>query len=56
MIKTLKQYTLWKPNYEPLLNSVVGDLSQPLLGLCEVVFDDLANRVDAIPHSGPLVD
>ena len=56
MIETLKQYSLWKPEYEPLLNSVVGDLSQPLLGLCEAVFDDLANRVDAILHSGALVD
>lgn len=55
-IRTLKQYSLWKPEYEPLLNSVVGDLSQPLLGLSEDVFDDLANRVDAILHSGALVD
>ena len=56
MIKTLKQYSLWKPEYELLLNSVVGDLSQPLLGLGEIVFDDLADRVDAILHSGALVD
>ena len=55
-IQTLKQYSLWKPEYKLLLNSVVGDLSQPLLGLCEVVFDDLANRVDAILHSGARVD
>ena len=56
MIKSLKRYSLWKPEYEPLLNSVVGDLSQTLLGLCEVAFDDLAGRVDAIVHSGALVD
>ena len=56
IISTLTQYSLWKPEYESLLNSVVGDLSQPLLGLCEVAFDDLANRVDAILHSGALVD
>lgn len=56
MVDTLKQYSLWKPEYKPLLKSVVGDLSLPLLGLCEVVFDDLANRVDAILHSGALVD
>ena len=56
MIKTLKQYGLWKPEYEPRLNSVVGNLSQPLLGLREVVFDDLANRVDAILHSGALIN
>ncbi|KAI0540452.1 polyketide synthase [Xylaria digitata] len=56
MIETLKQYSLWKPKYEPLLNLVAGDLAQPLFGLCEVVFDDLANKVDAILHSGALVD
>jgi thioester reductase-like protein len=56
IVAALKQYSLWKPDYEPLLKSVVGDLSQPLLGLCEVVFDDLADRVDAILHAGALVD
>ncbi|KAH8158131.1 hypothetical protein CIB48_g10122 [Xylaria polymorpha] len=56
MVKTLKHYSLWNSEYEPLLNPVIGDLAQPLLGLCEVVFDDLADRVDAILHSGALVD
>ncbi|KAI0515270.1 polyketide synthase [Xylaria bambusicola] len=56
MVKMLEHYSLWKSEYEPLLNPVVGDLAQPLLGLDEVVFDDLANRVDAILHSGALVD
>ncbi|TGJ83472.1 hypothetical protein E0Z10_g5290 [Xylaria hypoxylon] len=56
IVEALKQYSLWKSEYEPLLNTVVGDLAQPLLGLCEAEFDDLANRVDAILHSGALVD
>ncbi|KAL6720320.1 hypothetical protein ACLMJK_002241 [Lecanora helva] len=56
MIKTLKQYSLWKPEHKPLLSTIVGDLSQPLLGIGETAFDDLANRVDAILHSGALVD
>ncbi|KAI1179735.1 polyketide synthase [Nemania sp. FL0916] len=56
MIETLKQSNLWKLEYESLFHSVVGDLSQPMLGLCEATFDDLANRVDAILHSGALVD
>ena len=56
MVKTLKQYHLWKPDHEPLLHSVVGDLSRPLLGFCEAEFDDLANKVDCILHSGALVD
>ncbi|GAP93000.1 putative polyketide synthase [Rosellinia necatrix] len=56
MMETLEHYGLWKPEYKSLLNPVVGDLARPLLGLCEAVFDDLANRVDAILHSGALVD
>ncbi|KAI1368685.1 hypothetical protein F5Y08DRAFT_294492 [Xylaria arbuscula] len=56
MVKMLKHYSLWRPEYEPLLNPMVGDLAQPLLGLNEAVFDDLANKVDAILHSGALVD
>ncbi|KAI0192144.1 polyketide synthase [Astrocystis sublimbata] len=56
MIKTLEVYGLWESKYEPLLNPVVGDLAKPMLGLSEDVFDDLANRVDAILHSGALVD
>ncbi|KAF2005473.1 hypothetical protein P154DRAFT_571200 [Amniculicola lignicola CBS 123094] len=43
MLTNIKQYILWNPNYEPLLKTVVGDLSQPLLGLGEGLFDDLAN-------------
>ncbi|KAF5022960.1 hypothetical protein F66182_4985 [Fusarium sp. NRRL 66182] len=56
VIETMKQYSIWKPEYEPKLHWVAGDLSHPLLGLDEVVFDDLASRVDAILHSGALVD
>ncbi|KAF1846935.1 nonribosomal peptide synthetase 7 [Cucurbitaria berberidis CBS 394.84] len=47
---------LWKPEYEPLLHAVVGDLTQPLLGLSEEKFEDLADSVDSICHSGGLVD
>ncbi|KAH7114611.1 polyketide synthase [Dactylonectria macrodidyma] len=56
MVGALETYGLWKPEYEPLLNPVVGDLAQPMLGLSEEVFDDLADGVDAICHSGALVD
>ncbi|KAI1818264.1 polyketide synthase [Poronia punctata] len=56
MINTLTRYGLWESEYEGLLQPVVGHLAQPLLGLCEDVFDDLANKVDAILHSGALVD
>ena len=56
MINTLKQYRLWRPRYQPRLDIVVGDLCQPLLGLGEDAFEHLANRVEAILHSGALVD
>ncbi len=56
LVTTLDGYGLWKPDYAPLLNPVVGDLTRPLFGLDEEIFDQLADRVDAICHSGALVD
>ena len=55
-VEILQKYDLWKPEYAALLNPVVGDLTQPLFGLSEHEFDQLANQVDAICHSGALVD
>ena len=52
----LDSYGLWNEHYAPLLNPVVGDLTRPLFGLDEDAFDQLAGRVDAICHSGALVD
>ncbi|KAI0121285.1 polyketide synthase [Xylariales sp. AK1849] len=56
VVSTLEGYDLWKPNFASLINPMVGDMAQPLLGLTEEVFDNLADRVDAICHSGALVD
>ncbi|USP76410.1 SwnK [Curvularia clavata] len=56
MIATLREYGLWKTAYEPLLKSIDGDLSKPLLGLSDISFADLANYIDTIVHSGALVD
>ncbi|RMZ73569.1 polyketide synthase [Pyrenophora seminiperda CCB06] len=56
MVSTLRQYHLWNDAYTPLLKPIVGDLSKPLLGLSEFDFDDLANCVETIVHSGALVD
>ncbi|KAG8416391.1 hypothetical protein J3458_006981 [Metarhizium acridum] len=53
---TLSSYGLWKPDYSPFLNVVVGDMAQSYLGLSTEVFDQLADQVDAICHSGALVD
>ncbi|ERF68696.1 hypothetical protein EPUS_05757 [Endocarpon pusillum Z07020] len=56
VVGTLEDYGLWQANFASLINPTVGDMAQPLLGLTEEVFDDLADRVDAICHSGALVD
>jgi amino acid adenylation domain-containing protein/thioester reductase-like protein len=56
LLDTLIGQQLWKSDYEPLLHAVVGDLSQPLLGLSEDLFEDLADNIDSICHSGGLVD
>ncbi len=56
LVETLDAYGLWKADYAPLLNPVVGDLAQPFFGLAEEEFDQLAEQVDAICHSGALVD
>ncbi|CAL9558109.1 D-alanine--D-alanyl carrier protein ligase [Streptomyces sp. enrichment culture] len=56
LVAALDAYGLWKEEFGPLLNPVVGDLAEPLFGLAEEDFDDLAEQVDAICHSGALVD
>ncbi|RYP50631.1 hypothetical protein DL768_003913 [Monosporascus sp. mg162] len=56
LLATLAGYGLWKPEYAQLLHPVVGDMTEPLLGLSQETFDHLADCVDAICHSGALVD
>jgi len=56
VVTTLNHYGLWEASFSSLLEPVVGDMAQPLLGLNEELFDDLADRVGAICHSGGLVD
>ncbi|MCT9088922.1 amino acid adenylation domain-containing protein [Streptomyces sp. ASQP_92] len=56
LVTALDGYGLWRQEFAPLLNPVVGDLAQPLFGLAEEDFDELADQVDAICHSGALVD
>ncbi|MER7833796.1 amino acid adenylation domain-containing protein [Streptomyces sp. NPDC095602] len=56
LVASLDAYGLWREEFAPLLNPVVGDLTKPLFGLPEEEFDELAERVDAISHSGALVD
>lgn len=52
----LDAYGLWNADYAHLLKPIVGDLAQPLFGLAEDDFNQLADQVDAICHSGAVVD
>ncbi|MFE9661487.1 amino acid adenylation domain-containing protein [Streptomyces sp. NPDC005955] len=56
LIGALGDYGLWREEFAPLLKPVVGDVGQPLFGLDERRFDELADQVDAICHSAALLD
>ncbi|HEV2370648.1 MAG TPA: thioester reductase domain-containing protein [Streptosporangiaceae bacterium] len=56
LVCTLDSYGLWRDEFAPLLNPVIGDLASPLFGLDEETFNGLAEEVDAICHCGALVD
>ncbi|MBW4660754.1 MAG: amino acid adenylation domain-containing protein [Drouetiella hepatica Uher 2000/2452] len=51
----LESYRLWQERFKPRIIPVLGDLSQPLLGLSESQFQTLAEQVDVIYHSGAWV-
>jgi len=48
----LERHGLWRDELALRLHPVVGDLEQPRLGLSVAEFDSLAERIDAIYHSG----
>jgi len=48
----LERHGLWRDDLALRLHPVVGDLEQPRLGLSVAEFDSLAERIDAIYHSG----
>jgi thioester reductase-like protein len=50
--KSLAKYHLWNQEAEGRIKAVVGDLSQPFLGLSENHFNSLAEKIDTIYHSG----
>ncbi|WP_433929339.1 thioester reductase domain-containing protein [Sorangium cellulosum] len=51
----LRHHGLWDESLVPRIVPVVGDLSQPGLGLSPEVLDGLAQAVDTLVHSGALV-
>jgi len=52
----LEFYSLWQAASSVRIIPVVGDLSQPLFGLSEPQFRELASRIDLIYHNGALTD
>ena len=52
----LDAYLLWNAAFKPRIIPVIGDLSQPQLGLKPSQFQALAAQLDVIYHSGALVN
>jgi amino acid adenylation domain-containing protein/thioester reductase-like protein len=52
---SLESYLLWDESQSSRIIPVVGDLSQPLLGLSEEQWRSLVERVDVIYHNGAWV-
>jgi thioester reductase-like protein len=51
----LQSYLLWEESFSSRMIPVVGDLSQPLLGLSQPQFQALADEIDIIYHNGAWV-
>ncbi len=56
LIKNLQQYALWDEKFNSRIIPVVGDLSQPLLGIGAEQFQMLATNIDSIYHSAALLN
>ncbi|GAX37798.1 non-ribosomal peptide synthetase family protein [Nodularia sp. NIES-3585] len=54
--QSLEKYEIWHESFGKRIVPVVGDLSQPLLGLSEAQFTELADRIEVIYHSGAYVN
>ncbi|KAB8320088.1 non-ribosomal peptide synthetase [Tolypothrix campylonemoides VB511288] len=54
--ETLESYLLWTESFMSRIIPIVGDLSQPFLGLSSEQFQMLANKIDIIYHNGALVN
>jgi thioester reductase-like protein len=52
----LESYSLWNETFRSRIIPVVGELSEPLLGLSEQQFRHLASQIDVIYHNGASVN
>ncbi len=54
--KNLQQYAVWQEQFNSRIIPVIGDLSQPLLGIGSEQFQILAANIDTIYHSAALLN
>lgn len=54
--KNLKDYKIWKEQHRQRIIPVVGDLSQPRLGLATELFEGLAHQIDVIYHNAAILN
>jgi thioester reductase-like protein len=52
----LRRYGLYRPELDSRMHIVLGDLTEPLLGLSQAAFESLAARIDSIVHSAAWVN
>ena len=52
----LESYLLWDESFNSRIIPVLGDLSQPLLGLSREQFQQMASQLDVIYHNGAFVN
>ncbi len=53
--RSLESYLIWNESQRTRIIPVLGDLSQPLLGLSQAQFTALAKKLDVIYHNGAWV-
>ncbi len=54
--KNLESYAIWNEEFSPRIIPIVGDLSQPQLGISTEGFEMLATNIDAIYHSAAMLN
>jgi amino acid adenylation domain-containing protein/thioester reductase-like protein len=52
----LESYLLWNESFSNRIIPVIGDLSEPLLGISQQEFELMARQLDVIYHNGALVN
>jgi thioester reductase-like protein len=56
LVKNLENYAIWDEEFNSRIIPIVGDLSQPFLGISAEQFQILAANIDTIYHSGALLN